>query len=639
MPGAADDAEEALGRLVAHLPGGGESRPGQVTMARAVADAATTGRHLVVQAGTGTGKSLAYLVGALAAGRRVLVVTATKALQDQLAERDLPFLAAHRDAPLRWAVLKGRANYVCRQRLAEVTTPDGRLELDEGGPALRRDVARLASWAGTSPTGDQAELDWSPSPRAWAAVSVSALECPGAARCPQGATCFAEAARRRAEDAEVVVVNTHLYGLGLGAGGAVLPEHDVVVVDEAHQLEDVVAATAGVTIGPGRLPALARLAGAVIADDELGRSVARAGDRLADALRPHRGRRLADPLPPTVGAALLAARGEVDAVLGALRAVPDDAGADVRPRVARAQQAASHLVADVDLALRADPDRVRWVDGSDLSPALQVASVDVGPLLRERAWKSHVAVLTSATIPPGLPRRVALPAEETDELDVGSPFDYGQQALLYCATHLPDPRSPAHRAAVHDELAALVTAAGGRTLALFTSWAAMTAAADALRPRLPYEILTQADLPKPALVDAFRANASRCLFATAGLFQGIDVPGDTLALVTIDRIPFPRPDDPLLQARRDRAGAAAFADIDVPRAATLLAQAAGRLVRSATDRGVVAVFDPRLNSASYRWDLVRALPPMRRTRHRHEAEAFLRDIAGAATHDAVAHRA
>jgi ATP-dependent DNA helicase DinG len=638
VPGLADDVDATRRAVVARLPGGGEIRPGQAAMARAVADAITSRRHLVVQAGTGTGKSLAYLVPALLSGQRVVVATATKALQDQLAGRDLPFLAEHlgplphHGRPLRWAVLKGRSNYLCLQRVTEATTrSEGRLELDDAAPAVRREILKLATWSALTETGDQADLDWSPSARAWATVSVSAMECPGAARCPAGDTCFAERARRAADGADVVVVNTHLYGLDLATDGVLLPPHDVVVVDEAHQLEDVVAATNGVTLGPGRLPNLARLVGAVVASDELGRALTKAGDTLADALGDHRDQRLPEPPPVEIAAALAVARNQVDDALRALRAI-ETRNDDVTQRRLRAQRAAGHLAGDVELALAPGPDRVSWVDGPPSAPQLQVAAIDVAPVLTERLWSRRTAVLTSATIPPGLAERLGLPPDTTDTLDVGSPFDYPNQGLLYCAVHLPDPRSPQHPAAVHDELEALITAAGGRTLALFTSWRAMTAAADALRPRLPFEILTQADLPKPALVEAFRAVESRCLFATAGLFQGIDVPGDTLSLVTIDRIPFPRPDDPLLQARRERARERAFAEIDLPRAATLLAQATGRLIRSATDRGVVAVLDPRLNTAGYRWDLVRALPPLRRTRHRAEAEAFLRSIVTAGEH-------
>ncbi|MBA2496763.1 MAG: ATP-dependent DNA helicase, partial [Acidimicrobiia bacterium] len=256
---------------------------------------------------------------------------------------------------------------------------------------------------------------------------------------------------------------------------------------------------------------------------------------------------------------------------------------------------------------------------------LRVAPVDVAATL-EPLWDEVAAVLTSATIPVGLAARVGLPERTTTVLDVGSPFDFAANGLLYCAAHLPDPRNAAWEAGAHEELAALITAAGGRTLALFTSWRAMTAALDAVRPLVDVPVLAQGDRPKPALVDAFTADEPTCLFATLGFWQGIDVPGRTLSLVVIDRLPFPRPDEPLTQARRERAGPRAFGAVDLPRATTLLAQGAGRLLRSGTDRGVVAVLDPRLAKASYRWDIVRALPPMRRTRHRAEAEAFLREI-------------
>ncbi len=233
------------------------------------------------------------------------------------------------------------------------------------------------------------------------------------------------------------------------------------------------------------------------------------------------------------------------------------------------------------------------------------------------------AVLTSATVPVGLPGRLGLPAERTDELDVGSPFDYPSHAVLYVARSLPDRRRPESEPAIHDELAALMTAAGGRTLALFTSWRAMTAAVAVLRERVSFPILAQSDLPKPALIEAFQSDDATCLFATLGFWQGVDIPGPTLSVVAIDRIPFPRPDDPVLQARRDRAGAAAFQVIDLPRAGTLLAQGAGRLIRSAEDRGVVAVLDNRLASASYRGVLLARVPPMRRVVDRREVEKFL----------------
>jgi ATP-dependent DNA helicase DinG len=268
-------------------------------------------------------------------------------------------------------------------------------------------------------------------------------------------------------------------------------------------------------------------------------------------------------------------------------------------------------------------EQVAWVDGGSRFPTLRVSPIEVGPLLAERLWGEVTAVLTSATVPVGLRQRLGLPADRTDELDVGSPFDYPSHAVLYVARSLPDRRRPESEPAIHDELAALMTAAGGRTLALFTSWRAMTAAVAALRERVAFPLLAQSDLPKPALIEAFQSDEATCLFATLGFWQGVDIPGSTLSVVAIDRIPFPRPDDPVLQARRDRAGASAFQTVDLPRAGTLLAQGAGRLIRSAEDRGVVAVLDSRLASASYRGVLLARVPPMRRVVERRVVEEFL----------------
>ena len=275
-------------------------------------------------------------------------------------------------------------------------------------------------------------------------------------------------------------------------------------------------------------------------------------------------------------------------------------------------------------------DEVAWVDGGARSPSLRVSPIDVGPLLAEQLWGTVTGVLTSATVPLGLADRLGLPPESSDALDVGSPFDYRSHALLYVAQSLPDRRRPESEPALHDELEILINAAGGRTLALFTSWRAMHAAVEALRDRLPFPVLAQSDLPKPALIEAFRDDEATCLFATLGFWQGVDIPGRTLSLVTIDRIPFPRPDEPVLQARRDRAGPGAFNAVDLPRAGTLLAQGAGRLIRSANDRGVVAVLDSRLATARYRGALLARVPPMKRTVDRAEVEAFLRDITAGA---------
>ncbi|CAN5394152.1 ATP-dependent DNA helicase [soil metagenome] len=618
-----------LGGVTGSLPGA-EDRPGQREMAQHI-DAAITGhRHLVVQAGTGTGKTLAYLVPAVLAGARTIVATATKALQDQLATKDLPFLAERladdHGVDFDWAILKGRSNYLCLQRLREVSEPaEGQLELEPMAATNKVEIKKLSAWAGTKVTGDQAELDWTPTDVAWRSVSVGSDECPGADRCPIGSACFAEQARRRAQVADVIVVNTHLYGLDVASGGAILPEHDVVVFDEAHVLEDIMSDTVGVEITPGRFTALAAVARRILADAGPVAAVADLADTTRQVLSPHAGKRLPTPLPDDVLGLLADARSTLGRIAELLAAI-DSKNDDVGQRKLRAQMMNGRMIEQVEFARGSHDGTVAFVSGRPESPRLEIAPLDVGPTLAEHVWSKRTAVLTSATIPSSLATRVGIPADHLDVIDVGSPFDYDAHSMLYCAIHLPDPRSEAFRPAVHEELAALIVAAGGRTLALFTSWAAMDEAAAAVAAMVPNTILTQRDLPKTALVEAFAADEATCLFATAGLFQGIDVPGRTLSLVVIDRIPFPRPDDPLLSARRDLLGREAFGQIDIPRASMMLAQAAGRLIRSTTDRGVVAVMDPRLGTANYRWDIVRALPPMRRTRHRAEVEEFLRQI-------------
>ncbi|MGD9998101.1 MAG: ATP-dependent DNA helicase [Ilumatobacteraceae bacterium] len=619
----------ALARVTHALPAA-EDRPGQQQMAIAIANAIRAERHLIVQAGTGTGKTMGYLVPAVLAGKKVVVATATKALQDQLATKDLPFLDEHLAAAgghsFEWAVLKGRSNYVCLQRLRETQDgTDGQLELEELAPVTKVEIKRVATWAATSDTGDLADAPFALSDTAQRAVTVGSDECPGATRCPLGGPCFAERARQRATTADVVVVNMHLYGLHVASGGVLLPEHDVLVVDEAHQLEDIMSDTVGLQIGPSRFTVLAGALRRILDDTALIGGVADAAAALRGALAPRAGERLPDPLPVALHDVLVHARGRIEAAQAGLRAI-DTALEDAKQRKLRAQTLAGRLQDDIDSAIGSREGYVAFVSGSPEHPRLEVAPLDVGPVLENGIWTQRTAILTSATIPSSLARRVGLAEHSVDSIDVGSPFDYEHHALLYCALHLPDPRAPGRDAAAHDEIATLIEAAGGRTLALFTSWKAMDAAAAAVRGRVPHTILTQRDLPKSALVQQFSADESTCLFATAGFFQGIDIPGRTLSLVIIDRIPFPRPDDPLLSARRERLGPRAFVEIDVPRAGILLAQATGRLIRTATDRGVVAVLDRRLGTASYRWDIVRALPPMRRTRHRAEATAFLHEI-------------
>jgi ATP-dependent DNA helicase DinG len=619
-------AARTMAKVTAALPGA-EERPGQAEMAAAIEKALAAGRHLVVEAPTGVGKSLGYLVPAVLSGKRVVVTTATKALQDQLATKDLPFLHDHLGKDFDFAVLKGRSNYVCLQRLREVSgSGDGQLELEELAPTTRLEVKRLAAWAATSPSGDQAELDWSPSDKAWQSVSISSEECPGANRCPIGGSCFAELARNRAAAADVIVVNTHLYGLHVASGAAaILPDHEVVIVDEAHSLEDVMSDTVGVEIGAGRFTRVGVTVRQVVEDPALIGRIIDAGPLIRDALVPYVGQRVARPLPTAIAEALSDGRLRLDSALAVLRAI-DTTVDDAKQKVLRAVQLISRLVESIDLALSFGETTVAFVSGGPEMPKLELAPLDVGPTLLAGIWSKRTAILTSATIPLALAQRVGIPEDSVDQISVESPFDHEANGLIYCALSLPDPRDPGYAAATHQELEALITAAGGRTLALFTSYRAMDAAVEALKTKLPFTVLSQRDLPKTALVKAFSEEEGACLFATSGFFQGVDIPGRTLSLVTIDRLPFPRPDDPLLSARRELLRQDAFRVIDLPRASMLLAQAAGRLIRTKTDRGVVAVFDKRLGTANYRWDIVKSLPPMRRTRHRAEAEAFLREI-------------
>lgn len=619
------DPKTALEKLAAGLDGGGEVRTGQVAMARAVADAVRERRPLVVQAGTGTGKTWAYLTGCLLGPGdvRVVVATATKALQDQLAGKDLPALAAAGVRPgLTWAVLKGRSNYLCRQAATEAgreaDSPSLDLEEVDGresrgrAAAVGAEVAKLLVWAETSETGDRAELAFEPSTSAWSSVSVGSDQCPGPKECPSGQTCFAEAAYERAGEADVVIVNLHLFGAHVASGGFVLPEHDVLVVDEAHDAPEVMAGALGITLTPGRVGAVARLASAA--------GLARQRENLDRVLSPLAGTRLAKGVggDAAVGEVLADVAQAVRADRASLRDGDDNPA--LKARRARAVKALDSLASDIDTILNADDEQVTWVEQSGSQPVLRVAPVDVGAALAAVAWSAATPVLTSATIPPGLGRQLGLSAG-TVELDVGSPFDHRRAALLY-VPWLPDPRHADHSTAAHAELEFLINAAGGRTLALFTSWRAMRTAHDALATQLPFEMLAQDDLPKPALIEAFRTDETSCLFATMGFWQGVDVPGAACSLVVIDRLPFPRPDEPLMQARRERAGTAAFATVDLPLVATRLAQGAGRLIRTKTDRGVVAVLDPRLAESGYRKAILAALPPMRRTRDRAAVTAF-----------------
>jgi ATP-dependent DNA helicase DinG len=686
MPGLA--VTDQLARVVAQLPAG-QVRDGQRTMTVAVAKCLGGARHAAVTAGTGTGKSFAYLVPAVLSAKRVVVATATKALQDQLATKDLPLVARglKLDRPVSWAVLKGRSNYLCRQRLTEMEQAGRQETMDGLGTAsgtggagdvkgsVGDQVRRLAEWSMTTMSGDRAELDFEPHPAAWSAVSVGVDECPGAHRCPSGADCFTERARAKAAVADVVVVNLHLLGADLRSGGAVLPDYEALVVDEAHELEDVLAACLGVDVSPGRLRGIAagarsalgsgnraggsgsalgsgnraggsgsalgsgnraggsgnRAGGSGSASDSVVEAVLSAATGLEQALTPARDQRLPQGLGPEIGDAVRLAVSRLVRLETELRTTSTPAGSpagdrsvptDAAQKSLRSLLAAERCREELESCLVAGKDEVVWVAGGE-RVSLKSAPLDVSTILATQVFGEMPVVLTSATLPPGLAERLGAPSDDVTELDVGSPFDYRRHGLVYCAVGLPDRRRAEADAAIHDELEALISAARGRTLGLFTSHRAMQAAATALRGRVPWPVHLQGDLPKAALLHAFSSEHEACLFATMGFWQGVDVAGPTLSLVVIDRLPFPRPDEPLNAARREAAGAMGFRLVDLPRAATLLAQGAGRLIRTETDRGVVAVLDPRLATASYSSYLVKALPPMRRTRDRSEAVAFL----------------
>jgi len=621
------EAVEALRGVVSAMPGGGESRPGQFEMCEAVASALDRDRHLVVAAGTGTGKSMAYLAPLAAGGRKAVVATATKALQDQLVDKDLPLLAEALGLPLKFGVLKGRSNYVCRKKLADLAAAAGSgqqqlIAADSAAEAgrIREEISRLATWADATADGDRAGLDFEPSMRAWEAVSVSGRECPGAANCPSGPECFAEQARDRAAEADVLVVNHALYCLHVFTEAEILPPHDAVVLDEAHTIEDIAAGAAGVSITGGRFRHAARAVRAVVGRSAAADRVESAGDILRDALDPHRDTLLTS-LPDDLVETVALCRGRLGAAGAEVREAEGD---ETRRRMAR--RLLDALAGDLARASDPDSEDAVWVEGSTRNPVWRTAPVDVGAMLEERLWTRTPAVLTSATVPVNLAGRLGLTDDVHDSLDVGSPFDYRSLGLLYCAKHLPGPRAPGWAQAAQQEIARMAVAAGGRTLALFTSYGAMRGAVEAVREATGLRIYCQGDLPNRELIGRFAAEEESCLFATMTMWQGVDVPGRSLSLVVVDRIPFPRPDEPLMVARRRRLGPRWFGEIDVPRAATLLAQGAGRLIRSAQDRGVVAVLDARRATARYRQDLLRGLPPLRRTIDLAEVEEFLSDI-------------
>lgn len=626
-------SDELLDAAVTAL--GGTRREGQVAMAQAVTKALESERHLAVQAGTGTGKSLAYLVPSIRHAQTtdttVVISTATIALQTQLVERDLPRLADALEPVLTrrptFAILKGRSNYVCLNKVSragEALETEALIE-EEDISWLGKHVSRVHDWANETETGDRDDLEPGVPDLAWKQVSVTSAECLGASRCPHGEECFAELARGRARDVDIVVTNHAMLAIDALADIDILPEHDVVVIDEAHELDGRITAVATNEVSPRGLKMAAKRAEKL---DAAGKDTAL--ESLADdfdaVLKTQEAGRWTD-LDDTSRASLTGLRDGLWSLRDAVARPRDGEAANDPDKAAERQNLANHLnelhdavvrmlsVFDSDAASARD---VAWLDRSDrYGDTLAVAPLSVAGLLHDRLFGERTVVLTSATLTVGgrfdvLAASWGLPKGSWDSLNAGTPFDPKKAGILYTAAHLPSPGRDGLATETLDEIAELITAAGGRTLGLFSSRRAAQQAADALRSRLPFDILLQGEDSTGALVDKFSRSENTCLFGTLSLWQGVDVPGRSLSLVIIDRIPFPRPDDPLLQARTEaanEAGRSGFMEVSATHAALLMAQGAGRLLRSVNDRGVVAVLDNRLVTKRYGGYLRRSLPP------------------------------
>jgi ATP-dependent DNA helicase DinG len=654
---------------------GGQERPGQIAMAEAVGEAFAEHRHLVVQAGTGTGKSLAYLVPALLHDERVVVATATLALQHQLVERDLPRLveavgAGHPGVDTSYAVLKGRSNYACLHRIREGVPDDQGALIEVPAGSMATKVLELRAWAEKEAESEgSGERDHAPrhTDREWRQVSVSHRDCLGASRCPFGQECFVELAREEAQRSHLIVTNHSLLAIDAVEGVPMIPEYDVVVVDEAHEVVSRVTQAATDEMFAAEVERAARRSRRWVdqarRDSSPADDLADAGDALSAAIGECRPGRF-DVVPEELADALALVR---DAARACRSAYPKEGEGGPAGDADAGRTQARGSVQDVfvtaeRMAARSDSDVLWLTEGTDrLPPRLCVAPLEVSGPMREKLLSEKTVVLTSATLMLGgdfnalatsvglkptervdagaavvsastsSPDDSAEPAKTPSEtsaaaspetpgalpwvgLDVGSPFDYARQGVLYIARHLPPPGRDGLGPAQLDEIASLVDAADGRTLGLFSSRRAAETAAEAIRERLPHlTTLAQGDAQLPELARQFVGDPHTSLFGTLSLWQGLDVPGGTCQLVIIDRIPFPRPDDPLMSARQraaDREGRNGFMQVAATHAALLLAQGTGRLIRTTDDRGVVAVLDPRLATARYGSFLRASLPPM-----------------------------
>jgi ATP-dependent DNA helicase DinG len=628
---------------------GGQERPGQIQMAEAVARAMEQHEHLLVQAGTGTGKSLGYLVPALLHDKRVVIATATLALQHQLVERDIPALLEAADHVLgrdaTYAVLKGRSNYACLHRIREGVPDDQGALVDLPEGTMGAEVLKLREWAESeSESKGNGDRDSAPkhTDKLWRQVSVNHRECLGAAKCPYASECFAERAREKAAHSDVIVTNHSLLAIDAIEGVPMIPEYDVVVIDEAHELSARVTQAATDELSVPEIARAAKRSQKHIDGNEAD-ELADAADVLRDAYDDCAPGRL-DTLPVTLADALSLVRDSARALISAFPK-ESSAGGDADPGRTQAKgwvqeifKTAERMAANIDSDVLWLAERERNRGGNQLC----VAPLQVWGPLRDKLLREKTVVFTSATLMLGgdfgsVATSIGLkPAERVthsiedvpDEpepgtahetlpwrgIDVGSPFDYGRQGILYVAKHLPPPGRDGLGPAQLDEIVDLVDAADGRTLGLFSSRRAAETAAEAVRERLPHlTIMAQGEAQLPELARLFVDDPHACLFGTLSLWQGLDVPGDTCQLVLIDRIPFPRPDDPLMSARQraaDKAGGNGFMAVAATHAALLLAQGSGRLIRTTADKGIVAILDPRLVTQRYGGFLRASLPPM-----------------------------
>ncbi len=595
------------GRLAGALAGF-EPRAEQEALAAEVADALEKADHLVAEAGTGTGKSLAYLLPALQSGQRVVVATATKALQEQLLTKDVPAAATALGRNVRVAVLKGRQNYLCRKSLQGVDQLGGLFRTAEDAA----DFERLRDWVETTETGDRAELEFEPSASLWAELSVGPDRCAGR-RCPLFGSCYAERARERAGEAELVIANHALYFADLALrtrsdGAAVLPEHDAVVFDEAHRLEDAAAAWFGGRVSLARMRQLERDVERYCREESRtppARALAEvdtAGERFVAAFDPGTGRRRLTGADQQAledhGLALASALG---GLADALAGTGEDGDALARRTLVAAEDVESCLAVD-------DPDRVSWAEPG----AVAWAPVDVSGLLRESLWESETtAILVSATLDPRFVRR-RLGLDEARELVLPSPFDFRDQALVYVPTRLPEPRSPGYYDRLAGEIVSLCRLSAGRALVLTSSYRALDEFVERCGGKLSFPVLRQGDAPRERLLERFREEVDSILFATSTFWQGVDIQGESLSLLVIDKLPFAAPGDPLVEARCERIardGGDWFREYALPAAVLQLRQGFGRLIRGHGDEGVVAILDPRLHTRAYGRRFLDALPP------------------------------